>query len=86
MCVAALGQKRKQWKGKAGLACDEALNKFALLWDFKRLIGIMSRTVELKRPHGQGFGFSIIGGSDTQFPPMINVVVKDGASLKSGRV
>ncbi len=45
----------------------------------------MSRTAEMKRPDGQGFGFSIIGGSNTHLPPMISYLVKDSVSHKEGK-
>lgn len=45
-----------------------------------------ARVVEVKRTAGKGFGFSIIGGSDTHLPPMICNVTKDGALHKTRKV
>lgn len=44
------------------------------------------RLVELKRWKGVGFGFSVIGGSDTHIPPMICALVRDSPALLSKQV
>ena len=44
------------------------------------------RTVELQRWPGIGFGFSVIGGSDTHITPMICALVRDSPALKSNEV
>jgi len=52
------------------------------------ITAIMSyeRTVELQRWPGIGFGFSVIGGSDTHIPPMICALVRDSPALRSNQV
>lgn len=44
------------------------------------------RLVELQRWPGIGFGFSVIGGSDTHIPPMICALVRDSPALLSKKV
>ena len=44
------------------------------------------RVVELQRWPGIGFGFSVIGGSDTHIPPMICALVRDSPALLSQQV
>ena len=44
------------------------------------------RFVQLERHPLGGFGFSVIGGVDTELPPMVCAIVHNGAAQLSGKV
>lgn len=44
------------------------------------------RFVQLERHPLGGFGFSVIGGVDTELPPMVCAIVDNGAAQLSGKV
>ena len=44
------------------------------------------RFVKLERHPLGGFGFSVIGGVDTELPPMVCAIVDNGAAQLSGKV
>ena len=45
-----------------------------------------SKIVEIERSVGGSFGFSVIGGIDTELPPMICALVHNGSAQLSGKV
>lgn len=44
------------------------------------------RVVEIDRGVGGSFGFSVIGGVDTELPPMVCALVYNGSAQLSGKV
>lgn len=44
------------------------------------------RVVEIERGVGGSFGFCVIGGIDTELPPMICALVHNGSAQLSGKV
>lgn len=44
------------------------------------------RTVKILKSPTKGFGFSLIGGSNTHLPPMICALVQDSPAARSGEV
>lgn len=45
-----------------------------------------SKIVEIERNVGGSFGFSVIGGVDTDLPPMVCALVLNGSAQLSGEV
>ena len=45
-----------------------------------------SKIVEIERSVGGCFGFSVIGGVDTELPPMVCALVHNGSAQLSGKV
>ena len=47
---------------------------------------VEEKIVEVILSPTKGFGFSIVGGSNTHLPPMICSLLKDGPAASSGKV
>ncbi|CAB3983443.1 PH and SEC7 domain-containing 1-like isoform X2 [Paramuricea clavata] len=45
-----------------------------------------SKIVEIERNVGGSFGFSVIGGVDTELPPMVCALVHNGSAQLSGKI